>query len=805
MIILLFERKINVDDKPQKFFSLCFCVHNKKIQFSLKKKIMLGVSKSFLPLLLLLLVLERSCGSKDDLLASNLRPIRNDTVQEEAALSLIKRLLPLAYAKLFSVEVSSNQTTSKDWAVLNTYQNSNSTYVNIEASSGVMATYVFHEYLKQFCGCQVSWEHQQLSLPMQLPEVKNFSIFPVDLVRFYQNPCLYGYTFAFWSWSDWSRHIDWMALNGLNLVLASSGQELVWLKTYEKLGLPAAKLMGDYFTGKIFLPWNRMGNLKAWTGPLSLEAMQNDARLQKRILQRMLSLGITPAVPAFNGIVPTELTHFFPNETFFPLRRWGNKPFPGAFSGLYYLLPNSTLFHSIQMTFKESYLETYGKVSHFYAFDTFNEMSPHSGDLAFLASYGQSISASLTDMDPKAIWLMQGWMFKNATFWRPSRAKALLQAVEREHILILDLASTTNPQFSRLEGYYNRSFVYCMLHNYGGVSGLYGKIHEVLKAPYSVREQYSNCVGMGLTPEGLHNSYVMYDLMMETFKRRSSIKDISQWLSKYVYRRYGHKDINLEKGWDFLGRSVFNCCDGLNTTGKKPFRFHGKTTLTVLPRVSQQRIGHARWYDFAILLKAWNHIYKSSSSLASEIKDYDLVEVTREVLENLLDQRYKDSMKAYYKNDSVAFTNHTTSFMNIIEDLEDLLASNSHFMLGPWLEKAKSAASANDTVAMKGNEFMARNLITLWGPEGNILDYARRTWSGLVRDYYGRRWRLFYQMLRDSFDGKKFKQKSYEKKFMRRIGLPFQSSSQLYPTWPTTNTTKVVSRIYKKWILPLDE
>ena len=101
------------------------------------------------------------------------------------------------------------------------------------------------------------------------------------------------------------------------------------------------------------------------------------------------------------------------------------------------------------MTFKESYLETYGKVSHFYAFDTFNEMSPHSGDLAFLASYGQSISASLTDMDPKAIWLMQGWMFKNATFWRPSRAKALLQAVEREHILILDLASTTNPQFSR--------------------------------------------------------------------------------------------------------------------------------------------------------------------------------------------------------------------------------------------------------------------------------------------------------------------------------------------------------------------
>ena len=61
-------------------------------------------------------------------------------------------------------------------------------------------------------------------------------------------------------------------------------------------------------------------------------------------------------------------------------------------------------------------------------------------------------------------------------------------------------------------------------------------------------------------------------------------------------------------------------------------------------------------------------------------------------------------LKAYYKNDSVAFSNHSKSFMNIIKDLDDLLASNKHFMLGPWLEKAKSASASN-------YEFMARNLI----------------------------------------------------------------------------------------------
>ena len=80
-----------------------------------------------------------------------------------------------------------------------------------------------------------------------------------------------------------------------------------------------------------------------------------------------------------------------------------------------------------------------------------------------------------------------------------------------------------------------------------------------------------------------------------------------------------------------------------------------------------------------------------TSSFSNETKDYDLVEVTREVLENLLDQQYSASMEAYYRNDSAAFHHYSASFTSLIKDLDDLLASNSRFMLGTWLEKAKSA------------------------------------------------------------------------------------------------------------------
>jgi hypothetical protein len=32
--------------------------------------------------------------------------------------------------------------------------------------------------------------------------------------------------------------------------------------------------------------------------------------------------------------------------------------------------------------------------------------------------------------------------------------------------------------------------------------------------------------------------------------------------------------------------------------------------------------------------------------------------------------------------------------------------------------------------------------VTLWGPDGNINDYASKQWSGLVKDYHMGRWQV---------------------------------------------------------------
>lgn len=46
--------------------------------------------------------------------------------------------------------------------------------------------------------------------------------------RYYQNVCTHSYSFVWWDWARWERELDWMALNGINLALAWSGQEAIW-------------------------------------------------------------------------------------------------------------------------------------------------------------------------------------------------------------------------------------------------------------------------------------------------------------------------------------------------------------------------------------------------------------------------------------------------------------------------------------------------------------------------------------------------------------------------------------------------
>jgi alpha-N-acetylglucosaminidase len=75
---------------------------------------------------------------------------------------------------------------------------------------------------------------------------------------------------------------------------------------------------------------------------------------------------------------------------------------------------------------------------------------------------------------------------------------------------------------------------------------------------------------------------------------------------------------------------------------------------------------------------------------------YDLVDLTRQCLSKLANEVYLDAMSSYQKKDSNGLNFHTKKFLELIVDIDTLLASDDNFLLGTWLESAKSLAITED-------------------------------------------------------------------------------------------------------------
>jgi alpha-N-acetylglucosaminidase len=53
-------------------------------------------------------------------------------------------------------------------------------------------------------------------------------------------------------------------------------------------------------------------------------------------------------------------------------------------------------------------------------------------------------------------------------------------------------------------------------------------------------------------------------------------------------------------------------------------------------------------------------------------------------------------MNSYQMKDSSGLNFHTKKFLELIVDIDTLLASDDNFLLGPWLESAKSLGMTED-------------------------------------------------------------------------------------------------------------
>ena len=305
-----------------------------------------------------------------------------------------------------------------------------------------------NHYLKNYCLTTISWyKDDPIELPKTLPNIPAEVTIKANVpTRFFLNYCTFGYSMTWWKWSDWEHFIDWMALNGINMPLAITGQEAIWYKVWSKLGLTDEEIRG-YFTGPAHLPWHRMCNLDGWQSPLPKEWLSSQAELQEQIVAREREFNMQPVLPAFAGHVPAALKRVYPNIKTSRVSEWG------GFADQYrctFLNPMDSLYAIIQKEYLTEQTRLYG-TNHIYGIDPFNEIDPPSWDTDSLGMMAKHIYESVAAVDPKAIWLQMTWLFyADIKHWTTPRIKSYLRSVPQDKLILLDSSANIQKYGNRL-------------------------------------------------------------------------------------------------------------------------------------------------------------------------------------------------------------------------------------------------------------------------------------------------------------------------------------------------------------------
>ncbi|MCM1502522.1 MAG: alpha-N-acetylglucosaminidase [Bacteroidales bacterium] len=670
------------------------------------------------------------------LLVSCSSPVKTEFTERErnkAVRDLVSRVTS-GRQDAFRLKITDVQQDGKDW--FSVY--SEDGRIVLEGNNGVSVASALNHYLKEYCGWHYTWCGKDTALPatLPLPDGKVTKVSPYKY-RYYLNYCTFNYTMSWWDSGRWQQEIDFMALNGINMPLAVTGQNSVWQRVYRKLGF-TDKELESFFSGPAYFNWFWMGNLDGWGGPLPQGFMDRHEELQKNILFAERSLGMTPVLPAFTGHVPPAFGEKFPDAK---IRKTSWVNFPEVLI----LDPGEELFTEIGRLFIEEQTKLYG-TNHYYTADTFNENTPPTNDSTFLNDISNKVYNSMSEVDPDAVWVMQGWLFYHGRkFWGDNEIRALLGGVPDDRMLILDLWSERFPVWSRTEAYYGKPWIWCMLHNFGQNITLSGNVTSVANDPAGALHDpgAGKMLGIGLTMEGIGQNPAMYALMLENVWRDTPV-DKDAFRISYLENRYGVRNADAEEAWKIIFGTAYenhenNGGNECIVTGRPSFMKNPGGTTNVRPH-----------YDPKELVRAWELLVKAAPALgARDGFRYDIVDVTRQVLANYASSVQQEMALAYEKKDLNAFEDASSRFIALIEDMDSLLATRDEFLLGNWLEDARAMGDTADEKALY--EKNARNLLTLWGgPDCRIRDYACRQWSGMLNGFYRERWLMFISDVRSA-------------------------------------------------------
>lgn len=635
---------------------------------------------------------------------------------------IAQRRVPwLASSLVFKIIPSDN---NKDVFELSTVNNK----VHIAASSANAAATGLNWYLKNYCSRSMSHFGDNLSSVSKLPQIKQkVRIASPYAFRYALNYCTISYSMSFYRWADWERELDWMALNGVNLMLAPVGMEAVWQNTLKKLGYNEKEIL-DFIAGPAYGAWWLMGNLEGWGGPVTQALIDQQTALQQKIVKRMKELGINPVMHGFYGMIPTTLKNKM------NIKVIGQGKWAGGFQRPDFLIPADPAFAKIAHVYYAEMRKLYGADFQYFGGDPFHEGgSSHGADVTASAA---SIQKAMQDDFPGSTWVLQGWQGNPST--------ALLNGLNKNKSLVIELFGENTNNWEATKGYEGTPFVWSNVNNFGEKNGIYGKLQrfadEVYRAKSSTFGDFMS--GIGIIPEGIYNNPVTYDLMLELGWHTDHVK-VTEWIKKYQISRYGRTTPTMENAWKLLLETAYS---SPNVSQEGP----SESIFCARPGINLKTVSswgtRKRNYDVAKFAEAVKLFVSASDDFKGrETYQVDKIDFLRQLLANKGDVAYQNMMDALKAKNREVFKASSMQFQLLIMQQDSLLSSNKYFRLNTWLQQSIDFGT---TTADKLNALInAKMQIAFWGPDTNaqtnLRDYAHKEWSGLLGSLYLSRWKKF--------------------------------------------------------------
>lgn len=683
----------------------------------------------------------------------------HDTI--DALEGLVTRILGSEYVDWFVFTIDDNKTSGKDFYEISSTKNGK---IAIRGNDGVAIASGLNYFLKYYCRVNVSQQTKQTKMPKSIPVIEQAIHKETDCeVRYAYNFCTLSYTMQFYGFDEWQRELDYLMLNGVNVILDTTASEALWVMYLQRYGYTANEAI-DYVCGYAYKAWWLMGNIEGFGGNVGDQWIYDTLEMARINQRYMTVMGCMPCLNIFAGTLPAN----FSKKADATLTDMGYPNIAnhitgtGLWSGFsrpYSLNSTFSGFERMSADFYEVQNHLYGRVTDYYAGDFLHELAPALVPPSFnKAAFSRAVLNHLINENEDACWIMQAWE------GNPLPEVVAGFGEDREkHVLMLDLAASNATRWNNTENYGGfefggTSWVFCMLDNFGGRTGMHGAFENIMNRIFDAYEGASHFKGIGITPEGTEENPASYDFYWELIwvspndvpagqDRRTFVKNyVAKWIDEYSVRRYGSESDNIRQAWRILGETVYGTktinAAGINTIfGKYPILLaNGSNTAHYASPYYRPP------YNAESLEKALGLLMMEYDNLKSEeTYIYDLCDVMNQVLINSSSVYYTEMVKGLVYNDFNRFRSYKNKFIRCIELIDEVSSHVSDTTLRNWVGRVDNWVNDDrtgeysdyDIDTMKHNALM---LITTWATHDELIGYANRCYSGLLNDYYARIW-----------------------------------------------------------------